>query len=216
MGQGKSDYIIDLCWPARHDIVSSANAYVASLVQPASLPLFNPALLFLHSHHASPSFPPLLPPFTPFSFPLFFILSLSSPSSPPHPPLPHSPPAPSPPPSPSPSSLSLLLPSIPQELCMASYSCQVAKLHIEHYLYHLLSSTPGLYELPSNATVSSHIPSHNPTHLSPETARLKDCISVLFIFERRPIQDESFTTNCRMWLDVLVSAVEEEPLTFDL
>ena len=98
---------------------------------------------------------------------------------------------------------------------MASYSCQVAKLHIEHYLYHLLSSTPGLYELPSNATVSSHIPSHNPTHLSPETARLKDCISVLFIFERRPIQDESFTTNCRMWLDVLVSAAEEEPLTFD-
>ena len=91
MGQGKSDYIIDLCWPARHDIVSSANVYVASLVQPASLPLFNPALLFLHSHHASPSSPPLLPPFIPFSFPLFILLSLSSPSSPPHPPLPHSP-----------------------------------------------------------------------------------------------------------------------------
>ena len=85
MSQGKSDYIIDLCWPARHDIVSSANVYVASLVQPASLPLFNPALLFLHSHHASPSSPPLLSPFT-----LFPSLSSSSYPSPlrPLPPIP--------------------------------------------------------------------------------------------------------------------------------
>lgn len=180
--------ILNLSWLAQHVFSTTATllllpnlctyvhlSYYLLFLFLAPTILVSPSPLLLLSF-SSP--PPLLPPSSPLS-PLLSLL-----------PLPISP--------------SLLLSSLPQELCMASYSCQVAKLHIEHYIHHLLNSTPGLNELPSNAMVTSHIPSHNPTHLSPETARLKDCISVLFIFERRPTQDESFTADCRRWLDILV------------
>ena len=40
---------------------------------------------------------------------------------------------------------------------------------------------------------------------SPDIGKLRDCISVLFMFERRTIEDKQFKTDCRQWLDMLVS-----------
>ena len=40
---------------------------------------------------------------------------------------------------------------------------------------------------------------------SPDVATLRDCISVLFMFERRPVEDKQFKDDCRQWLDMLVS-----------
>ena len=40
---------------------------------------------------------------------------------------------------------------------------------------------------------------------SPDVAKLRDCISVLFMFERRPVEDKQFKDDCRQWLDMLVS-----------
>jgi hypothetical protein len=62
-------------------------------------------------------------------------------------------------------------------------------------------------ELPSNAPVACHMHTHDPSHLSLETAKLKDCISVLFIFQRRPSQDEQFSKDCLQWLETLLSCL---------
>jgi hypothetical protein len=94
-----------------------------------------------------------------------------------------------------------------EELSMRSYTCQVARLHIEHYVYSLVSSMDRVPELPSNAPVACHMHTHDPSHLSLETAKLKDCISVLFIFQRRPSQDEQFSKDCLQWLETLLSCL---------
>ena len=44
------------------------------------------------------------------------------------------------------------------------------------------------------------------------TYELRSCISVLFIFERRPSRDQQFTSSCRNWLNTLVSTCTVPPL----
>ena len=41
-----------------------------------------------------------------------------------------------------------------QELCLKSYSTQLAHIHIEYYLHQLLQSVPGLSTLPPNSPVT--------------------------------------------------------------
>ena len=193
-----------------------------------------------------------------------------------------------------------------QELCIRSYSSQLARIHIEHYLYQLLQSMPETRDLQEDAPVTSalmslgtgwsrlylwqscmmesllsyhclypvfptpqqlssflppffstnlpspllllhtplplpsslqtsrpallllHTPSPPPPtphppppphlqgwvseappgSLDAQTEHLRDCISVLFMFERKPTRDKSFSEDCRQWLNLLVSQQE--------
>ena len=47
-----------------------------------------------------------------------------------------------------------------------------------------------------------------PGSLDAQTEHLRDCISVLFMFERKPTRDKSFSEDCRQWLNLLVSQQE--------
>ncbi len=44
-----------------------------------------------------------------------------------------------------------------------------------------------------------------PSELNGYTDSLRQCISVLFMFERKPVQNKEFSKDCRHWLDLLVS-----------
>ena len=38
---------------------------------------------------------------------------------------------------------------------MRSYNCQLARVHVEHYLYRLMQSMPNMEELASHAPITS-------------------------------------------------------------
>lgn len=127
---------------------------------------------------------------------------------------------------------------------MKSYSAQLARIHVEHYLSQLLNSLPFLsqlhqdvgftceYTLPSlppsslssipltlsltpsvlfplshtNALLLSPawIPQAPPGCLDQHSSNIRDAISVLFMFQRRPLKDKEFSQYCRKWLNILV------------
>ena len=43
--------------------------------------------------------------------------------------------------------------------------------------------------------------------ISQQVAALRTCITVLFMFQRKPVKDEVFKTDTRNWLKNLVSTV---------
>ena len=47
---------------------------------------------------------------------------------------------------------------------------------------------------------------HTSEELAPQVEKLRDCISVLFGFHRRPTRDAEFVENIRKWTERLVSA----------
>ena len=51
------------------------------------------------------------------------------------------------------------------------------------------------------------VPEAPPGSMEARTAQLRNCISVLFMFERKPVRDKPFSEDCRQWLDLLVSDV---------
>ena len=114
---------------------------------------------------------------------------------------------------------------------MKSFSSQLARLHIEHFISDLLSSVPVLSQLPEDASFTcellhththtlthTHTHTHSLTHtawvpqcppgnLDSRSSNLRDAISVLFTFERRPVRDKQFSDDCRQWLCMLVSCI---------
>ena len=120
---------------------------------------------------------------------------------------------------------------------MKSYSSQLAFIHIEYYLHQLLRSIPELNELSETAPVTGidewmnpymdgwmdgwmtvhqsniyltsqgYIPDTPPGSMDFYTQGLRDCISVLFMFERKPQRDSQFSVECRHWLNTMVSVL---------
>jgi hypothetical protein len=48
---------------------------------------------------------------------------------------------------------------------------------------------------------------HRSHDVAAQIQRLKDCVSVLFIFHRKPIKDPEFVDNVRRWTERLVGVL---------
>ncbi|XP_032062034.1 ectopic P granules protein 5 homolog [Aythya fuligula] len=92
-----------------------------------------------------------------------------------------------------------------QTLALHSYTSVLSRLQVESYVYRLLNSSSLLRSvaLQQQEQVSKH--SEN---LSSDLGHLKECISVLFSFTRRLIEDPQFQSDLLMWLQRLVSVLQ--------
>ncbi|KAK6177743.1 hypothetical protein SNE40_015786 [Patella caerulea] len=92
-----------------------------------------------------------------------------------------------------------------EKISLYAYSAQLSRLQVESYLYNLFLTCPALRDIPKNAPVQAH--ARHKLQLVHQINRLKDCISVLFAFHRRPCRDQEFTKNTRKWTDILVGVL---------
>ena len=56
---------------------------------------------------------------------------------------------------------------------------------------------------------TGYIPECPPGSLDHCTLELRHCVSVLFMFERKPHRDKQFSIDCRHWLDLMVCLIVE-------
>ncbi len=76
---------------------------------------------------------------------------------------------------------------------------------VQKYMYYTRHSHMQYIQCPPPLPSTGWVPMCPPGELNPYTTALRDCISVLFMFERKPVQDKEFSNDCRQWLDLLVS-----------
>ncbi|XP_059161411.1 ectopic P granules protein 5 homolog [Physella acuta] len=92
---------------------------------------------------------------------------------------------------------------ISDNLALFAYTSQISKLQVESYIHNLYLSCPVLHDLPKNATIQSRQQSlASERH---DIQRLKDCISILFMFHRKPTHDTEFVNSIRQWTIKLTS-----------
>ncbi|KAM4639180.1 ectopic P granules protein 5 homolog isoform 5-T14 [Amazona ochrocephala] len=89
-----------------------------------------------------------------------------------------------------------------QTLALHSYTSVLSRLQVESYVYRLLSSSSLLRSV---ALQQQEQVSKQSENLSSDLGHLKECISVLFSFTRRVIEDPQFQSDLLMWLQRLVS-----------
>ncbi|XP_069674865.1 ectopic P granules protein 5 homolog isoform X3 [Periplaneta americana] len=87
-----------------------------------------------------------------------------------------------------------------------SYSSEVLRLQIEHYVQSVAYSCPELLRLPHNAPVNLHL-GEPPPHIAACIAELRMCIAILFTFQRRLVKDAQFVADTRDWLSRLVAVL---------
>ncbi|NXN50253.1 EPG5 protein, partial [Rynchops niger] len=92
-----------------------------------------------------------------------------------------------------------------QTLALHSYTSVLSRLQVESYIYRLLSSSSLLRSVALQQQEQVSKPSEN---LSSHMGHLKECISVLFSFTRRVIEDPQFQSDLFMWLQRLVSVLQ--------
>ncbi|KAM6329029.1 ectopic P granules protein 5 homolog isoform 4-T4 [Alca torda] len=92
-----------------------------------------------------------------------------------------------------------------QTLALHSYTSVLSRLQVESYIYRLLSSSSLLRSVALQQQEQVSKPSEN---LSSDLGHLKECISVLFSFTRRVIEDPQFQSDLHMWLQRLVSVLQ--------
>ena len=87
---------------------------------------------------------------------------------------------------------------------------QLFLLHTAHPPLHTPppSSSPHTSSLLLSTHLQGWVSEASPGSLDTRSGHLRDCISVLFMFERRPTRDKSFSEDCRQWLNLLVSKWE--------
>ncbi|KAK7871957.1 hypothetical protein R5R35_004755 [Gryllus longicercus] len=85
-----------------------------------------------------------------------------------------------------------------------SYSSEVLRLQIEHYVQSVAYSCPEFSHLPHNAPVNL-IAGDPPLHVLPHMTELRVCVSILFTFQRRVVKDLQFVNDTRDWLSRLVA-----------
>ena len=66
----------------------------------------------------------------------------------------------------------------------------------------------------SPPSLAGWVPNCPPGAMDSHAARLRDCISVLFMFIRRPVVTSKFSEDCQHWLDILVG--ESCTMNFEL
>ncbi|XP_063278049.1 ectopic P granules protein 5 homolog isoform X2 [Prinia subflava] len=92
-----------------------------------------------------------------------------------------------------------------QTLALHSYTSVLSRLQVESYVYRLLSSSSLLRSV---ALQQQEQVSKQSENLSSDLSHLKECISVLFSFTRRVIEDPQFHSDLLMWLQRLVSVLQ--------
>ncbi|KAL8604118.1 hypothetical protein ACOMHN_047330 [Nucella lapillus] len=91
------------------------------------------------------------------------------------------------------------------DLALFAYSSQMSRLQVESYLHLLFYDNALLRDMPKNAPVTAV--EHTREEILPQVQKLRECISVLFVFHRKPSRDTEFTENMRKWTDRLVAAL---------
>ncbi|KAM9262786.1 ectopic P granules protein 5 homolog isoform 3-T3 [Morus bassanus] len=92
-----------------------------------------------------------------------------------------------------------------QTLALHSYTSVLSRLQVESYVYRLLSSSSLLRSV---ALQQQEQVSKQSENLSSDLGHLKECISVLFSFTRRVVEDPQFQSDLLMWLQRLVSVLQ--------
>ncbi|XP_030323198.1 ectopic P granules protein 5 homolog isoform X2 [Calypte anna] len=92
-----------------------------------------------------------------------------------------------------------------QALALHLYTSVLAQLQVESYIYKLLSSSTLLRSVALQQKEQASKQSEN---LSSDLGHLKECISVLFSFTRRIIEDPQFQSDLHKWLQRLVSVLQ--------
>ncbi|XP_051498646.1 ectopic P granules protein 5 homolog isoform X3 [Apus apus] len=92
-----------------------------------------------------------------------------------------------------------------QTLALHSYTSVLSRLQVESYVYRLLSSSSLLRSV---ALQQQEQVSKQSENISSDLSHLKECISVLFSFTRRVIEDPQFWSDLLMWLQRLVSVLQ--------
>nr|XP_020841414.1 ectopic P granules protein 5 homolog isoform X1 [Phascolarctos cinereus] len=92
-----------------------------------------------------------------------------------------------------------------QTLALHSYTSVLSRLQVESYIFALLNSPAVLRSLSihQQGRVSKQAES-----LPSDLCHLKECISVLFMFTRRVIEDTQFYNDVLLWLQKLVSVLQ--------
>uniref|UniRef100_A0A4X2M4S9 Ectopic P-granules 5 autophagy tethering factor n=1 Tax=Vombatus ursinus TaxID=29139 RepID=A0A4X2M4S9_VOMUR len=92
-----------------------------------------------------------------------------------------------------------------QTLALHSYTSVLSRLQVESYIFALLNSSAVLRSLSihQQGRVSKQAES-----LPSDLCHLKECISVLFMFTRRVIEDTQFYNDVLLWLQKLVSVLQ--------
>ncbi|XP_022249483.1 ectopic P granules protein 5 homolog isoform X2 [Limulus polyphemus] len=95
-----------------------------------------------------------------------------------------------------------------------AYSAQMSRIQVDSYIFNLISLSPVLKDIPSNAPVSGFSPETLNPAWKQQINSLKICISILFMFQRRQCKDTQFVEDTRYWLTSLV-AILLRVSTFD-
>ncbi|KYO28856.1 ectopic P granules protein 5 homolog isoform X1 [Alligator mississippiensis] len=94
---------------------------------------------------------------------------------------------------------------IHQTLALHLYTSVLSRLQVESYIYRLLNSSSLLRSVALQK--QEQVPKH-PENLSVDLGHLKECISVLFSFMRRVVDDPQFQSDLLLWLQRLVSVLQ--------
>ncbi|XP_070546998.1 ectopic P granules protein 5 homolog isoform X2 [Ptychodera flava] len=93
------------------------------------------------------------------------------------------------------------------KLSLCAYTVQLSQLQVESYIHNLFARSSVLCELDSHAPVTAHASNHGVSSAVSDVQTLKQCISVLFTFYRRPVRDEEFITMLQQWTKRLVASL---------
>eukprot|EP00079_Xenopus_tropicalis_P014674 XP_004911392.1 PREDICTED: ectopic P granules protein 5 homolog [Xenopus tropicalis] len=91
-----------------------------------------------------------------------------------------------------------------QTFALHSYTSVLSRLQVDSYIYDLLNSSPFL------RSVAVYPPDNGSSKLEgshTDVVLLKECISVLFSFTRRVLEDAQFHNDIQLWLQKLVSVL---------
>ncbi|CAL1544233.1 unnamed protein product, partial [Lymnaea stagnalis] len=94
---------------------------------------------------------------------------------------------------------------IADNLSLFAYTSQISKLQVESYIHNLYLSCPVFRDIPKNAPIPGRHEASAPEQH--DLQRVKDCISILFMFHRKPISDAEFVNNIRQWTVKLISSL---------
>ncbi|OXB77175.1 UNVERIFIED_CONTAM: hypothetical protein H355_014746 [Colinus virginianus] len=92
-----------------------------------------------------------------------------------------------------------------QTLALHTYTSVLSRLQVESYVYRLLNSSSLLRSV---ALQQQEQVSKQSENLSSDLSHLKECISVLFSFTRRVIEDPQFQSDLLMWLQRLIRVLD--------
>lgn len=94
------------------------------------------------------------------------------------------------------SSAQELLRLLREKYVLHMHNAAAQRVQIDYY-FQLVLDTPQFRDMPKNAPVSSR------TQADGSVAELKTCISVLFVFMRKAVQDDVFVSDVQSWLRML-------------